>query len=88
MNKFMKDNPTVYVDKVEKGVERVRGSDAKKKYAFLIESTMNEYYEQRQPCDTMKVGNLLDDKGSVWSIFEYFFLSPFFHSPRIKVTTG
>uniref|UniRef100_A0A3Q3IYF6 Glutamate receptor n=1 Tax=Monopterus albus TaxID=43700 RepID=A0A3Q3IYF6_MONAL len=40
---------------------RVRKS--KGKFAFLLESTMNEYIEQRKPCDTMKVGGNLDSKG-------------------------
>ena len=33
------------------------------KYAFLLESTMNEYYNQKKPCNTMRVGELLDNKG-------------------------
>jgi len=33
------------------------------KYAFLLESTMNEYYNQRKPCNTMMVGDNLDSKG-------------------------
>lgn len=33
------------------------------KYAFLMESTVNDYTNQRLPCDTMKVGNNLDSKG-------------------------
>ena len=33
------------------------------KYAFLLESTMNEFYNQRKPCNTMRVGELLDSKG-------------------------
>jgi len=28
-----------------------------------MESTTNDYANQRQPCDTMKVGNNLDSKG-------------------------
>jgi len=28
-----------------------------------MESTTNDYMNQRQPCDTMKVGNNLDSKG-------------------------
>ncbi|KAI2651311.1 Glutamate receptor 1 [Labeo rohita] len=45
----------------DEGVVRVRKS--KGKYAYLLESTMNEYIEQRKPCDTMKVGGNLDSKG-------------------------
>lgn len=61
MWKFMEANKHVYVKSTEEGVERVRSS--KGKYAFLLESTMNEYYNQRKPCDTMKVGPDLDSKG-------------------------
>ena len=35
----------------------------KGRYAFLTESTTNDYINQRVPCDTMKVGNNLDSKG-------------------------
>jgi len=37
--------------------------DSNGKYAFLMESTTNDYANQRHPCDTMKVGNNLDSKG-------------------------
>lgn len=53
--------PSVFVKKTSEGVLRVRKS--KGKYAYLLESTMNEYIEQRKPCDTMKVGGNLDSKG-------------------------
>uniref|UniRef100_A0AAX7V1G0 Glutamate receptor n=1 Tax=Astatotilapia calliptera TaxID=8154 RepID=A0AAX7V1G0_ASTCA len=53
--------PSVFVKKTSEGVQRVRKS--KGKYAYLLESTMNEYIEQRKPCDTMKVGGNLDSKG-------------------------
>ena len=33
------------------------------KYALLVESTTNDYVNERQPCDTMKVGRNLDTKG-------------------------
>ena len=35
--------------------QRVR--ESKGKYAFLIESTTNEYTNERLPCTTMKVKN-------------------------------
>lgn len=35
----------------------------KGKYAFLLESSVNEYQNEREPCNTMKVGNNLDSKG-------------------------
>ncbi|KAG7256829.1 hypothetical protein CRUP_016172, partial [Coryphaenoides rupestris] len=53
--------PSVFVKTTAEGVVRVRKS--KGKYAYLLESTMNEYIEQRKPCDTMKVGGNLDSKG-------------------------
>ncbi|XP_008419289.1 glutamate receptor 2b isoform X2 [Poecilia reticulata] len=53
--------PSVFVKTTAEGVQRVRKS--KGKYAYLLESTMNEYIEQRKPCDTMKVGGNLDSKG-------------------------
>uniref|UniRef100_A0A3Q3K7W3 Glutamate receptor n=1 Tax=Monopterus albus TaxID=43700 RepID=A0A3Q3K7W3_MONAL len=54
-------DPTVFVKSTTEGVMRVRKS--KGKYAYLLESSMNEYIEQRKPCDTMKVGGNLDSKG-------------------------
>ena len=33
------------------------------KYAFLLESSVNEYLNERKPCNTMKAGNNLDSKG-------------------------
>uniref|UniRef100_A0AAR2J8H8 Glutamate receptor n=2 Tax=Pygocentrus nattereri TaxID=42514 RepID=A0AAR2J8H8_PYGNA len=59
---YMKSaDPSVFVKTTDEGVMRVRKS--KGKYAYLLESTMNEYIEQRKPCDTMKVGGNLDSKG-------------------------
>jgi len=57
---FMTTNKlTAFVSSNEEGVDRVRQG----KYAFLIESTTNDYTNQRKPCDTMKVGGNLDSKG-------------------------
>jgi len=61
MWEFMDSNPSVFVDTTEHGVAKVRSS--KGKYAFLLESTMNDYHNQRKPCNTMKVGENLDSKG-------------------------
>nr|XP_015811456.2 glutamate receptor 1a isoform X1 [Nothobranchius furzeri] len=59
---YMKSaDPSVFVKTTDEGKMRVRKS--KGKYAYLLESTMNEYIEQRKPCDTMKVGGNLDSKG-------------------------
>jgi len=51
--------PSVFVTTTEEGIKKVRQG----KYAFLIESTTNDYTNQREPCDTMKVGSNLDSKG-------------------------
>ena len=48
-----------FVGTNDEGIRRVRDG----KYAFLIESTTNDYNNQRMPCDTMKVGGNLDSKG-------------------------
>ena len=54
-------DPRVFENTTDLGVARVRNS--KGKYAFLLESTMNEFHNQRKPCNTMKVGSNLDFKG-------------------------
>ena len=51
----------VLVDDTQEGVKKVR--ESKGKYAFLLESTMNDYHNQRKDCNTMKVGTNLDSKG-------------------------
>ena len=61
MWEFMSVNPDVMVATTLGGVQRVR--DSKGKYSFLLESTMNDFYNQRKPCNTMKVGDNLDSKG-------------------------
>nr|AWJ68208.1 putative ionotropic glutamate receptor kainate-like 9 [Hirudo verbana] len=58
---FMNSEPSVFAKTTDEGVQKVRNS--KGKYAFLMESTMNDYYNQRKPCNTMKVGGNLDSKG-------------------------
>jgi len=62
MWQFMRESRrNVFVSTVDEGVARVRSS--KGRYAFLLESTMNDYYNQRKPCNTMKIGADLDSKG-------------------------
>ena len=51
-------SPSVFVNKTEDGIARVKKGD----YAYLLESTMNEYITQRN-CDLMQVGGMLDSKG-------------------------
>ncbi|KAM3185924.1 hypothetical protein ACTXT7_005398 [Hymenolepis weldensis] len=53
MWKFMEANPDVLSRDVKEGVQRV--IDSNKDYAFILESTMNEYFNQRKPCTTMKI---------------------------------
>ncbi|KAM8869922.1 glutamate receptor ionotropic, kainate 5 isoform 2-T2 [Spinachia spinachia] len=50
--------PSVFVKSTEEGIARVVNS----KYAFLMESTMNEYYRGLN-CNLTKIGGLLDTKG-------------------------
>ncbi|CAF1192912.1 unnamed protein product [Adineta ricciae] len=51
----------VFVTSNHEGIEKVRRS--KGKFAFLLESTLNEYVNERYPCDTMRVGENIDAKG-------------------------
>jgi len=55
MAEYMESNPSVMVETTELGVQKVRSS--KGKYAFLLESTMNEYHNQKKPCNTIKVSS-------------------------------
>ncbi|XP_059824103.1 glutamate receptor ionotropic, kainate 5-like isoform X3 [Hypanus sabinus] len=50
--------PSVFVKTTEEGIARVLNS----KYAFLLESTMNEYHRKRN-CNLTQIGGLLDTKG-------------------------
>lgn len=61
MWEFMNSRKHVFVSTYDEGIRRVRTS--KGKYAFLIESPKNDYINEREPCDTMKVGRNLDAKG-------------------------
>lgn len=53
--------PSVFEKTIEDGINRVRTSNGK--YAFLVESTTNDYHNQRKPCDTMMVGQNLNSNG-------------------------
>lgn len=61
MWEFMSARPYVLTNSTMEGIQRVR--ESKGKYAYLIESTGNEFTNERLPCDTMKVGKNLDAKG-------------------------
>ncbi|ESP00208.1 hypothetical protein LOTGIDRAFT_238650 [Lottia gigantea] len=54
-------SPPVFTKSIQEGVERVRNT--KGKYAFLLESSNNDFYNNRKPCNTMRVGPNLDLKG-------------------------
>uniref|UniRef100_A0A1I8GU24 PBPe domain-containing protein n=1 Tax=Macrostomum lignano TaxID=282301 RepID=A0A1I8GU24_9PLAT len=51
----------VYASTTAAGVQRVRESNGR--YAFLLESKMNEFHNNRDPCDTMMVGQPFGDNG-------------------------
>ena len=57
----MESNPSVYVQSSKLGWDRV--NQDRGKYAFLLELSSNNYYNQRKPCKTMRVGRNLDRKG-------------------------
>lgn len=57
----MEKHPEVMVHTIEEGVHRVRSSNGN--YALLIESPKNDYINEREPCDTMKVGQNLHNQG-------------------------
>ena len=54
-------NKNVFVKTNQEGAKMVR--ESKGKYAFLLESSVNEYLNEKSPCDTIKVGQNLDSKG-------------------------
>ncbi|XP_055959046.1 glutamate receptor isoform X1 [Patella vulgata] len=58
---YMTSQPDVFCTTTREGIERVRNSSGK--YAFLIESTTSDYYNNKKPCETIKVGSNLDSKG-------------------------
>ncbi|MBN3325717.1 GRIK5 protein, partial [Atractosteus spatula] len=57
-NYMLSKQPSVFVKSTEEGIARVLNS----KYAFLLESTMNEYH-RRLNCNLTQIGGLLDTKG-------------------------
>ena len=62
MWKFMQQHKDdVFVLSNSAGIDKVRRS--KGKFAFLLESTVNEYVNERRPCDTMRIGENIDAKG-------------------------
>lgn len=61
MYEYMEKHPEVMVRSYEEGVHRVRSSNGN--YALLIESPKNDYINQHEPCDTMRIGQNLDTQG-------------------------
>ncbi|XP_067365558.1 glutamate receptor ionotropic, kainate 5 isoform X4 [Channa argus] len=57
-NYMYSKQPSVFVKSTEEGIARVINS----KYAFLMESTMNEYHRGLN-CNLTQIGGLLDTKG-------------------------
>ncbi|KAF7258319.1 hypothetical protein EG68_04684, partial [Paragonimus skrjabini miyazakii] len=58
MWEFMNANSSLFVNKTEDGITRA----LKGNYAFILESTLNEYYSQRN-CELTPLGGLLDPRG-------------------------
>ncbi|OON16056.1 hypothetical protein X801_08135 [Opisthorchis viverrini] len=58
MWEFMNANKSLFVNKTEDGIVRALNGD----YAFILESTLNEYYSQRN-CQLTPLGGLLDPRG-------------------------
>ena len=54
---YMQSNPSFMVNSNQDGIDRVKQGG----YAYLLESTTNEYARQRD-CELMQVGDLLDTK--------------------------
>ncbi|KAK4472414.1 hypothetical protein MN116_003670 [Schistosoma mekongi] len=55
---FMNQNKSLFVNKTEEGIARVLEGG----YALILESTLNEYYAQRN-CKLTPLGGLLDPRG-------------------------
>jgi hypothetical protein len=51
----------VFVTSNREGIAKVR--DSKGNFAFLLESTLNEYVNERKECNTMRIGENIDAKG-------------------------
>ena len=58
MWRFMESDKSMFTNNTKAGIDRVNAGG----YAFLLESTMNQYTVERN-CGLMQVGGLLDSKG-------------------------
>ena len=56
---FMAQNPDVFVKSADEGVAKVKNGG----FAYLLESSTNEYIRERD-CDLIQIGGILDDKGN------------------------
>ena len=65
----MSTNPDVFVKSTDEGISRIK----KGGYAYLLESTTNEYMRQRD-CELIQIGGLLDTKGYFKLKFNFYFL--------------
>ncbi|CAL1535039.1 unnamed protein product, partial [Lymnaea stagnalis] len=61
MGDYMLSHPEVLVQSSGDGIERVLKS--KGKYAFLAESSLVDYINERKPCDTVSIGGKLNNIG-------------------------
>ena len=61
---YINIRPSLIVKSNQQGRDKVLESNGK--YAFLLESSVNEYLNERKPCDTIKVGENLDSKGKFY----------------------
>lgn len=87
---YMSSAQDVFAKTTREGVKRVR--DENGKYAYLIESSTNEYINTRKPCDTMKVGSNLDSKGygiatPIGSNLRYNYMLIKYSSPSVSICT-
>ena len=61
MWKYMQEHKKdAFIASTQEGIDKVRRS--KGRFAFLMESTMNEYVNGRLPCDTMHVGENINTR--------------------------
>ena len=56
MWQFMESNPEVFVKNISMGYNKVVKSN--REYAFILESSMNDYYNLQEPCVTTKVNSI------------------------------
>ena len=55
---YMRSHPDYFVNSATEGVKKVKEGG----YAYILESTTNDYYRSKD-CELIQIGGLLDDKG-------------------------